>query len=185
MFLLYIYTFLKIIVECKKNDWSRRNQMIENQNVDFNIIISNLRKNKYRYIGSGSGRRVFDLENGYVVKVAKNQKGIAQNKVEYQIASEDHTNHFAKITHVTNNYQLLIMEKAVLINNITIVWKYFDVRNNKEFYQLEWVNDILSKHDLLFVDLCRPANWGIIDNHPIIIDYGFTSSVKKKYYFPF
>lgn len=159
--------------------------MSVNQNVDFNIIISNIRKRNYRYVGSGSGRRVFDLGNGYVVKVAKNQKGIAQNKAEYQIASLDNTKIFAKITNVTDDFQLLIMEKATLINNISIVWKYFNVKNNKEFYQLEWLNDILSKHDLLFVDLCRPANWGIIDNHPIIIDYGFTSRVKKKYYFPF
>lgn len=34
-----------------------------------------------KYIGSGSSRNVFDLGNGYVMKVAKNLAGIAQNKV--------------------------------------------------------------------------------------------------------
>lgn len=156
-----------------------------NENVNYDLIISNIREKKYKYIGSGSGRRVFDLDNGYVVKVAKNQKGIAQNKAEYKISSEDQTNIFAKIKYVTDDNQILVMEKAELIKDIFDVWRCFDVKNNKEFFQLEWVKNILSKHDLIFVDLCRPANWGMIGNRPVIIDYGFTSRVKKKYYSPF
>ncbi|HKM34581.1 MAG TPA: hypothetical protein VJY54_07545, partial [Lachnospiraceae bacterium] len=118
--------------------------MNKKEKIDFNIITSNIREEKYRYIGSGSGRRVFDLENGYVVKVAKNIKGIAQNKVEYQISLEDHTNLFAKITYVADDFQLLIMEKAELIQNISEVWKYFDVKNKSEFLQLESIKHILS-----------------------------------------
>ncbi|HHX11997.1 MAG TPA: hypothetical protein GX731_04185, partial [Clostridiales bacterium] len=47
--------------------------------IDFDSIIMNIGKGNYQFIGSGSGRRVYDLGNGYVVKVAKNNRGIAQN----------------------------------------------------------------------------------------------------------
>ena len=56
---------------------------------EFNQIKLNIKRGYYRYIGSGSGRQVFDLENGYVVKVAKNKAGIAQNKSEYKISYID------------------------------------------------------------------------------------------------
>lgn len=156
--------------------------MDEKEKVDFDIIISNIRQKKYRFIGSGSGRRVFDLENGYVVKVAKNIRGFAQNKVECHISSEDQTPLFAKITDVSDDFRLLIMEKAELINNIFDVWEYFGVKNKREFYKLDSIQYVLTEYDLIFADLCRPVNWGMIGEHPVIIDYGFTSIVKRKYY---
>ena len=48
-----------------------------------------MRQGNYIYIGSGSSRNVFDLGNGYVMKVAKNIAGIAQNKSEYRISLID------------------------------------------------------------------------------------------------
>ena len=46
--------------------------------IKFNEIKLNITRGYYRYIGSGSGRQVFDLENGYVIKMAKN-RGVSQN----------------------------------------------------------------------------------------------------------
>lgn len=159
--------------------------MSEKEKVDFDIIISNIRQKKYSFIGAGSGRSVFDLEDGYVVKVAKNMRGFAQNKVEVHISSDDRTNLFAKITDVSDDFRLLVMEKAALINHISDVWKHFEVKTKREFWGLESIQYVISEHDLLFVDLCRPVNWGMIGERPVIIDYGFTSAVKRKYYFPF
>ena len=159
--------------------------MNEKEKVDFDIISSNIRQKKYRFIGAGSGRSVFDLEDGYVVKVAINRRGFAQNRVESHISSVDQTSLFAKITDVSDDFRLLIMEKAELINSIFDVWKFFEVKNKREFWGLESIQYVISEHDLLFVDLCRTVNWGMIGDRPVIIDYGFTSAVKRKYYFPF
>lgn len=153
--------------------------------IDFDIVILNLRERRYRYIGSGSGRQVYDLGNGYVVKVAKNRKGIAQNKAEYEIALADDSNLFASIAQVSENYGLVIMEKAEPIYNFTKVLKYFNVRNTRAFLQLEEIRYIFTEYDLLQADLCRSVNWGIINNRPVIIDYGFTRYVRRKYYSPF
>lgn len=153
--------------------------------INFDIITANIRNGNYRCIGSGSGRRVYDLENGYVIKVAKNRKGIAQNETEYQIAMETRSNIFARITHVSEDYMLLIMEKAERIYHFSYVLNYFNVRNNRELFNIEEFRSIIKKHNLLPVDLCTRVNWGVINNSPVIIDYGFTWHVKRKYYYPF
>lgn len=155
------------------------------EDVNLDTITSNIRKGNYKRIGSGSGRRVYDLENGYVIKVAKNRKGIAQNEVEFHIASTDSTNLFAKVTHVSEDYMLLIMEKAERTNNFYDIWSYFRVRSNRELFQIEEFQYIFHQYNLLSVDLRKLANWGMIGNRPVIIDYGFTRSVKRKYYMPF
>ena len=136
----------------------------------------------YRYIGSGSGRKVFDLENGYVIKVAKNMAGVAQNKVEYQISFNDNSNLFAEVIEVSRDFKFLIMKKADRINNFSHVLKYFNVSNSREFVRLKEMQTIKWKYDLLLVDLCRKSSWGIIDGIPVIIDYGFTRQVRRKYY---
>lgn len=150
--------------------------------LDWNIVRTNIREGRYRNIGSGSGRRVFDLGNGYVIKVAKNKKGIAQNEVEYEIALDDKTNLFAKIPQVSDNFDMLIMEKAELVKHFHEVLDYFYVDSKKEFIQLDKINAVIVKYNLVPDDLLRTVNWGIVNNRPVIIDYGFTWKVKKKYY---
>lgn len=150
--------------------------------VDFNQIKIKIKNKRYKLIGSGSGRRVFDLENGYVVKVAKNKKGIAQNKAEYKISLADNSNIFAKITEVSSNYKLLIMEKAEKIDGFAEIWDYYNVNSNSQLFRIEDLKDISSKHDLLIPDLIRYKNWGKVNGVPVIIDYGFTEKVRQKYY---
>jgi len=150
--------------------------------VNYDKINFNLREGKYRYIGSGSGRQVFDLENGYVVKVAKNRKGIAQNQVEYEIALTDDSNLFAKIPNVSKDYKLLIMEKAERMKSFSDVFIYFNVKSYRELFHLEPIKYNLSKHNLIPQDLTRITNWGKVNNRPVIVDYGFNRSVRRKYY---
>ena len=150
--------------------------------IDFEQIMLNIRNRVYRCIGSGSGRLVFDMGNEYVVKVAKNRRGIAQNEAEYRIASLSDNKLLAKVQEVSADFRLLIMEKADTIQNILSVFEYLNVRSKIEFIQLEEIRDILYKHNLLLVDLYRPQNWGRINDRFVIIDYGYTQKVKNKYY---
>lgn len=150
--------------------------------IDFDQIKTNIRDGAYESLGSGSGRRVFDLENGYVVKVAKNRKGIAQNEAEYQISSTSNSNLFAKVLEVSEDYRLLIMQKAEKIIYISEVWNYFNVKNNRELYKVDEIKYISSEYNLLMADLYRPVNWGKINSKVVIIDFGFTRRVRKKYY---
>lgn len=156
-----------------------------NANINFDMIILNIRKRNYQYIGSGSGRVVYDLGNGYVVKVAKNNKGIAQNKAESHISSSDHSNLFAKTIKVSEDFRLLIMEKAVRIRDFSEVRKYYNVIRNRELFQLEEIKSVILNHSLLQNDLYRTSSWGMLNQRPVIIDYGFTQQVRRNYYSPF
>jgi hypothetical protein len=150
--------------------------------IDFYQISLNIERRYYKFIGMGSGRIVYDLENGYVVKVAKNKKGIAQNKTEYKISLLDNTNLFAKVLDVSENFEYLVMEKAIKINDIYYVWKYFNVRSNKQLYRVKELQNISYRYGLLLIDLRRPVNWGLLNGRPVIIDYGYTEEVRRRYY---
>ena len=156
-----------------------------NEIIDFDLIYYNIRNGIYQCIGSGSGRKVYDLGNEYVVKVAKNNKGIAQNKVEHKISLSDHSSIYAKIIKLSEDFRMLIMEKAVHIKDFSEVRKYFNVKNNRELFRLQEIRSAFTNHNILMNDLYRPENWGMINNRPVIIDYGFTQRVRRRYYSPF
>lgn len=136
----------------------------------------------YKYIGSGSSRKVFDLGNGYVVKIAKNKAGIAQNKAEYKISLLDSSNLFAKVMKSSNDFHVLIMEKADKVENLAFVCNYFNVDNILQVVTLEDFQNLYHKYNLLLNDLCRISSWGIINGKPVIIDYGFTKEIRDRFY---
>lgn len=148
----------------------------------FNEIKLNIKRGYYRYIGSGSGRQVFDMGNGYVIKVAKNQAGVAQNKSEYKISYNNDSNLFAKVIQASNDFNLLIMQKANKIYNISYVWNYFNVTSKRELFNSKELRNIKRIYNLLLGDFARTSSWGMINGRPVIIDYGFTRDVKERYY---
>ena len=122
------------------------------------------------------------MGNGYVVKVAKNKAGIAQNKLEFKISYYDQSNIFAKVIRASNNFLLLIMQKADKINNISDVLEYFNVTGKSELFDLEELQNIENSYHLLLDDLYKKSSWGMINGRLVIIDYGFTREVKNRYY---
>ncbi len=153
--------------------------------IDFDEMIMNIKKGIYKQIGFGSGRLVFDVGGGYVAKVAKNKRGIAQNEAEYYISSVDRSNLFAKIREVSDDSGILIMEKAERISNFSDIRNFFMARNNRELFQKKEIQEVIKEHQLIPQDLYNLDSWGMVNGRPVIIDYGFTWSVKRRYYFPF
>lgn len=152
------------------------------RNWDFSQLKIDLQAEYYERIGSGSGRWVFDLKNGNVLKLAKNRKGVAQNITEKYIWTDSKSNLLANILNVSEDFELLIMIKAEKTENMRQIREFFHVNSNMELLQLQELNDIIKKYYLLSPDLLRPTNWGFVNNRPVIIDYGFTKEVKRKYY---
>lgn len=150
--------------------------------VGFDKIDEHLKIGDYPTLGEGSGRKVFDLGNDTVVKVAINVKGYAQNEVECMISGMDESDTFAKVLHATRDGRCLVMKKAGPIHNFAVIRSYYHVENNKDLFRLNNLKYIPRKYNLLVSDLCRPDNWGVIDGRPVIIDYGFTGQIRRKYY---
>ncbi|NLL78018.1 MAG: hypothetical protein GX235_12380 [Clostridiales bacterium] len=136
----------------------------------------------YPVLGNGSGRKVYDLGNDTVLKIAKNIKGYAQNEVESFISEIDESDTFAKVLCASGDNHYLIMEKAGFITNFAFVRSYYRVKSNRELFRLNNLSYIPHKYNLLVSDLCRPVNWGVRENRPVIIDYGFTGRIRRKYY---
>lgn len=153
-----------------------------NTTINLSEIITNLQNGVYPKLGSGSGRRVYDLQNGTVLKAAKNVRGYAQNQIEYIISEMDDSEQFAKVLYISKDNLYLIMEKAEPITNFSQVRNYFKVNTNHELFKLSNLSYIPHKYNLLTSDLCRPVNWGLINGRPVIIDYGFTGRIRRKYY---
>lgn len=153
-----------------------------NASMDLSSIINHLSNGAYPLLGSGSGRRVYDLGNGTVLKAARNAKGYAQNQVEAIISEMDDSDLFAKVLFISSDNRYLIMEKADPVSDFSVIRNYFHVKTNRELFQLSDFQYIPRKYNLLAVDLCRPVNWGLIHDRPVIIDYGFTRRIRRKYY---
>lgn len=150
--------------------------------VSFRQIAQKIRWRRYKFLGAGSGRAVFDLGDGTVVKVARNIRGIAQNRAEYEIALTADNDLFAKVLHISKSYTFLIMEKAERIKDISEVWEYFGVSSNEELKANEKLKEISAKYGLLLWEFGRSVNWGEANGRPVIIDYGFTTIVRRRFY---
>ena len=136
----------------------------------------------YEYLGEGSSRKVYDLNNGYVIKIAKNRAGVEQNKSEYSIYIRDNMDLFASIIQASEDYGFIVMRKGIKIKNISRVWKYFNVNNAQEFSEVYEIRKIKNKYNLLMADINKKSSWGIVDGKMKLIDYGYTKRVKEKYY---
>lgn len=163
----------------------RRHEIVNgSMTVDFDLdkIQSKLRQHAYEQVGSGSGRNVYDIGGGFVAKVARNQRGIAQNEAEYRISLSDSSGLFASIITATPDLRVTIMAKAEPLEHFCAVLRYFRVRDKRELYKIPLIYSALRRHRLVFPDLCRVQNWGVVNGRPVIVDYGFTTPVKRKYY---
>ena len=145
-------------------------------------IITGLQNGRYPKLGSGSGRRVYDLQNGMALKTAKNVRGYAQNQIEAIISEMDDSQLFAKVLFISKDNLYLVMEKAEPVTDFSQVLHYFKAGSNRELFQRDDFSYIPLKYNLLLSDLCRPVNWGMLDGRPVIIDYESAGRIKRRYY---
>jgi len=152
--------------------------------MDYNYqnIIAGIKSEEYRLMGFGSCRRVYNLNNGYVVKVARDIRGVEQNKNEYQIHSNCTSGFFAEITYVSEDFRLLVMARAKRIKKMRAVYSFYKVNNMDSLLKVSGLGQDLRNNDLGTGDLRRASSWGLINGKPVIIDYGLTHDLFKKCY---
>ncbi|WP_024834213.1 hypothetical protein [Ruminiclostridium josui] len=149
---------------------------------DFDEIINNLKKNNYKLIGSGSCRNVYDLGNGYVVKVAKDIRGILQNETEHSIYQTCKSDFFAEIAAASENHKYLIMVKAKKITDIRTVLRYYKVHSISDLIKRPLFAEDIESKKIGSSDLKRASSWGMVNDVPLLIDYGLNQSTYNKYY---
>jgi hypothetical protein len=152
----------------------------------FNSIYNTGRKRiqkKYKFLGEGVSRKVYALDDNYVIKLAKGEDGIYQNKIEYYVftsSSENLKKYLCPI--VWFRPEMLIMRRAVPMKKFV---KSRFIMLNTLWPDMNSVNEInyLARRYLLdYNDIISTSSWGKLNNANVLIDYGCTSRIGDNIY---
>lgn len=161
-------------------------------------------------VGSGSARVVFALDEERVIKIASNEKGIAQNDVESDFGLQDMYGDIVNKVHdacedgkwiiadrlakITKKQMLdhlgvsggQLEEVCLLINNYVNQHKH-DILSFKDSINanktLENLIEMSMNYDLLAGDFSRTNSWGMgKDGHIKLIDNGLSKNVFNTHY---
>ena len=162
-----------------------------------------------RRIASGSARIVYEIDDKKVLKLAKNAKGLAQNEAEGDwYVNESYGDIIAKVLERDENYRWIVSERAKKITpnefksivgvDFKDFYEYIVYIVGKDRYYTEpsqeikdkleddefasEVADFIGSTDASTGDLQRISTYGKIDDRVVIIDYGLTMEIFKKYY---
>lgn len=149
---------------------------------NYEQIMREIRQGKYSKLGEGSGRKVYDMGNGCVIKYAKNHKGYAQNKQEYDIFHKRQDVILAVVFAMSSDGRILIMEKAQPCHSTSLLYQHYHVNRRKDFLSLPEIKMLMDDYYLLGVDLAKTSSWGEARGRIILIDYGYTSQVRRIHY---
>jgi len=117
-------------------------------------------------IKEGAGRKVY-IFNDYVLKIAKNKRGLKENQNEYYLYNNaDMTIKNFLCPIIDFNGKHLLMRKAELINLEKFEKEILPVVKHI-------IIDLYNKYNIDDFDLNCHFNWGILNNKPVIIDYGY------------
>lgn len=149
----------------------------------------------FKRLSSGSSRIVFKIDDEFVLKLAKNEKGIAQNKAEAnpkmkskylnKIEDSSKKSFWIKTFYLEkiNKKEFEELAKLSFDEFEKELRKSLDKKNYKsEFDIVNQMKIICNKFHLLIGDIVRPSSWGKKNNIPILIDAGLTEKIYKDYY---
>lgn len=159
------------------------------------------------HLSSGSSRIVYKTPKGTILKLAKNDKGIAQNRAEanpkmkskYLNEILGHASNYAWIeTHYLDKITAKQFEEMTGLDfddfgegiryGLKKVSGNTDLEKPENFEKVEKsdiykeVHRIGSEFKLMPGDLARISSWGVRDKHPVLIDAGLTADVFEEYY---
>jgi len=177
-------------------------------NLETYTARKNYAEKNLKHLSSGSSRIVYLTPEKTIVKMAKNDRGLAQNEAEKN-ASKLNSKYLNKTLNCANNYtwiEVPFLEKITVkdFKNMTDIdfddfgealrfalkkisgntdkekpEKYEEVSKSSIFQE---IRDIGKRLDLMPGDLARISSFGKKDDHPVLIDVGLTRKVFKDFY---
>ena len=151
---------------------------------DFTCIKNGAKTKAFPLIGKGTARKVYDLNNGYVAKIAIGQKGISQNETESDLSGDTYMKLFAEVQSHNEDYSIIIMEKCKRVKSIKALKILLDKGDGQDLEE-NWndiQNELILNYDL-GSDSNRISSWGMDkDGNVKLVDYGCTIDVWRKHY---
>lgn len=160
----------------------------------------------FQKLKAGSSRIAYNYDENHVLKLAKNNAGIAQNSTESDgFIQQGYKSIVANVIDSDPNDLWLIVQKAykakqsdfqffanISFNDFCAMIKaelnfqHFTKPNNyAELIENEFLQEILNlanDYNMPAGDLCRISSYGKVNNKLVLIDYGFTKSIADEYY---
>ena len=171
---------------------------------NVNVIYNYALKTKLKELGAGSSRVVFLLGAKKVLKIAMNDKGIAQNETEADVSTSPKTKPIiAKVLDYDDGFKWLISEIVRPINErefAVIAGMSFNnfVEDIRWFWEegtesltktpkdkmIAATIETMRAHDLIAADIVKKVDhWGkTADGRVVLLDYGYTKNVYAKHY---
>jgi hypothetical protein len=138
---------------------------------------------RFQYIGEGISRYVYGINDNFVIKIAKGEEGLYQNRVEHYVFTHCSKNHRKYLCPILwYRPKMIVMQRAIPLETF-IKEKYIDINKirpeNSAYHDL---NQLAKDFYLFYEDIKSTSSWGIISNMPVLIDYGCTSEAGDRYY---
>jgi predicted transcriptional regulator len=134
-------------------------------------------KQRYKYISSGSARKVFHYSDTLVIKIAYNDKGIAQNMAECDIWKYAYPNQRKVLAAIVDScpHNTWVLQKKV-----TKKIKSFSKAAKEQLKKHSTVLKSLEELDLHCGDNYKSL--ATSSKGVVLYDYGFTNYVFKQHY---
>lgn len=169
-------------------------------------------KSKLKKLGEGSSRIVFDLNDGYVLKLAKNIKGQEQNMGDGdwgkqkmypdllpELKDKDESDdvnwlvvkkaekitekQFQSLTKLNfKTFSKILSEQHLWLNGKIKTMAEDSEKIIEDSELLQNVIDLVGSFDMLPGDLTRISSWGKIGNNAVIVDCGLSQTVYNTHY---
>ncbi len=159
-------------------------------------------------IKAGSGRVAYDYDGNNVLKLAKNEKGLQQNRTEGDMSIQSsYGDLVTKVLDSDNHDVWVIAEKAtrcspsefkkftgVDIKNLGYYLRkkleprqrsMFAIQDEPALDENEFVQELLcmmADYSMPAGDIQRIASWGKVRDRVVLIDYGLTNFIYETYY---
>jgi hypothetical protein len=144
---------------------------------------SKIIREKYKYLGEGISREVYAINEDFVVKVAKGNEGIYQNRIENHVYTHVDKNllkYLCPISWFQPNR--LIMRRAIPLSKFNKN-QFIDINSLRPEKELSADLRRLANSFLLFYeDIISVSSWGIYKNEQVLIDYGCTEKTGDVFY---
>jgi hypothetical protein len=149
---------------------------------DILSLTDNQIKKKYLYLGEGIARKVYAINDNFVIKVAKGIDGYFQNNVENYIFETVDSNLLKYLCPIVAfNPRIIVMKRAKPLsthkqNRINLS----SVRTDKDS---TWeLNYLAKKYYLYYNDILSASSWGNYKGENVLIDYGCANEQGDRYY---
>lgn len=141
----------------------------------------------YDYLGEGAGRKVYAINKRYVIKLSKSKGGDKQCEMEDYIfnnAPQYLKKYLCPVVYYKDD--MIIMKRAIALAKNTEdknknIFRLLGISVADPFYKK--INKLIDIYDLLFGDVKSLSSWGLIDGQLVLIDYGCTYKIYKKYFY--